>query len=199
MQRYRQHQYRAGFTIVELLIVIVVIGVLAAIIIVAYSGVQERAYVTRINTAGRQYAKAISLYAAGQGAYPAYGNRCLGSVSDYPTENGFDSGECVRSLSNPGGPPPYRSDGIASVSLDDALKQYMPSLSAKNIKTVQFDDDDSVYRGYLYSTASDGQGGSIARVLWFLNGTKDCGSGIYTEEIDNYQETMCTLTLPSIK
>lgn len=34
---------RPGFTIVELLIVIVVIGVLAAIVIVAYSGVQNRA------------------------------------------------------------------------------------------------------------------------------------------------------------
>jgi prepilin-type N-terminal cleavage/methylation domain-containing protein len=34
---------RSGFTIVELLIVIVVIGILAAIVIVAYNGVQERA------------------------------------------------------------------------------------------------------------------------------------------------------------
>lgn len=34
---------RRGFTIVELLIVIVVIGILAAIVIVAYNGVQERA------------------------------------------------------------------------------------------------------------------------------------------------------------
>ena len=32
-----------GFTIVELLIVIVVIGILAAIVTVAYAGVQERA------------------------------------------------------------------------------------------------------------------------------------------------------------
>ena len=32
-----------GFTIVELLIVIVVIGILAAITVVAYNGIQERA------------------------------------------------------------------------------------------------------------------------------------------------------------
>ena len=37
------NQKQSGFTIVELLIVIVVIGILAAITIVAYNGIQTRA------------------------------------------------------------------------------------------------------------------------------------------------------------
>lgn len=41
---------RAGFTIVELLIVIVVIAILAAISIVAYNGVQQSAKVAKANS-----------------------------------------------------------------------------------------------------------------------------------------------------
>lgn len=43
-------RYQSGFTIVELLIVIVVIGILAAITIVAYNGVQARARVAQKET-----------------------------------------------------------------------------------------------------------------------------------------------------
>lgn len=51
-----------GFTIVELLIVIVIIAVLAAITIAAYNGIQERARASSVSTALSQAAKKISLY-----------------------------------------------------------------------------------------------------------------------------------------
>lgn len=41
--RLYQQQVRSGFTIVELLIIIVVIAILAAISVIAYNGIQERA------------------------------------------------------------------------------------------------------------------------------------------------------------
>jgi prepilin-type N-terminal cleavage/methylation domain-containing protein len=50
---------QAGFTIVELLIVIVVIGILAALTVVAYSGVQNRANTTKINADLALFSKAI--------------------------------------------------------------------------------------------------------------------------------------------
>lgn len=56
-----------AFTIVELLIVIVVIGILAAITIVAYNGIQARANDSKINAAAAQIEKAIRLYAIDNG------------------------------------------------------------------------------------------------------------------------------------
>jgi len=60
----------AGFTLVELLIVIVVIAILAAITIVAYNGIQQRAYNTRIVQGVAQYETALESYKAINGEYP---------------------------------------------------------------------------------------------------------------------------------
>ncbi len=52
---------QTGFTIVELLIVIVVIGILAAISIVAFNGIQERAKVQQANSELNTFLKAINM------------------------------------------------------------------------------------------------------------------------------------------
>ena len=69
-----------GFTIVELLIVIVVIGILAAIVIVAFNGVQERANNAAKYEAASNYNKALLSYIAMNSSYPPMGQPsvCLG-------------------------------------------------------------------------------------------------------------------------
>ncbi len=61
----------AGFTIVELLIVIVVIGILAAITIVAYNGIQDRARVSAVSSGLKQTADKLAIYYVDNSSYPA--------------------------------------------------------------------------------------------------------------------------------
>lgn len=61
---------QTGFTIVELLIVIVVIGILAAITIVAYNGVQRRANIAVAQSELKNATKSLEIKNAENGTYP---------------------------------------------------------------------------------------------------------------------------------
>lgn len=58
--------YKKGFTIVELLIVIVVIAILATISIVVYSGIQQRAFNTSMIAQAKQTHQIFQLYISGE-------------------------------------------------------------------------------------------------------------------------------------
>jgi len=62
---------REGFTIVELLIVIVVIGILAAITIVAYNGIQQRGRDAQRESDISTIVKALEMYFAENGSFPS--------------------------------------------------------------------------------------------------------------------------------
>lgn len=79
---------QSGFTIVELLIVIVVIGILASIIIVSYQGLQARAGDTRRQNDIHTAAKLIKLHKAATGSYP---QTTTGNVADEVTGVTTDS------------------------------------------------------------------------------------------------------------
>jgi len=60
----------SGFTIVELLIVIVVVAVLAAISVVAYNGIQSRAIISKTKSDLAAFQRLLELYKADNGTYP---------------------------------------------------------------------------------------------------------------------------------
>lgn len=63
-----------GFTIVELLIVIVVIGILAALVITTFTGIQQKARDTERTTDIKALHGQIEAFYASKGYYPSLGN-----------------------------------------------------------------------------------------------------------------------------
>lgn len=82
----RMKKSKSGFTIVELLIVIVVVAILAAISIIAYNGIQDRAKLSRIQSELNSYVKGLSLVVIKDGAYPVSGGACMdGTITCWPS------------------------------------------------------------------------------------------------------------------
>jgi len=74
-------QSERGFTIVELLIVIVVIGILAAITIVSFNGVTARANATSAKAAAASAIKKAEAYNAEKNAYPTAPSQLTGAAA----------------------------------------------------------------------------------------------------------------------
>ncbi len=80
---YVNTNHQKGFTIVELLIVIVVIGILAAITIVAFNGVQNRGKASAAQSAAVALDKKVESYNAVNGFYPT----TTGTITGTATQN----------------------------------------------------------------------------------------------------------------
>lgn len=90
-----------AFTIVELLIVVVVIAILAAITVVSYNGIANRAHDTAVKTDLRNMANKLEIYKVGFGGYPAG-----------PTSNDGSMIEAIKGLSISA--DSYATEGIQS-------------------------------------------------------------------------------------
>ncbi len=126
----------AGFTIVELLVVIVVIAILTSVTVVAFNGVQQRARAVAVGSAVTSFAKAAKYYKSDNGKYPipyagTVARACLSAdAAQYPAAGSFPAGSCE--FENPWG----------SLSSYDAntmtmLKQYMSSVPQFPITTFE--------------------------------------------------------------
>ncbi len=99
------HKTTSGFTIVELLIVIVVIAILAAITIISFSGIQQRARDAERQTELSALQKALEMYHADTGGYP----RCSSTGTNTP---------------------PALSSGVATSCLEELVPNYISAIPA---------------------------------------------------------------------
>lgn len=169
-----------GFTIVELLIVIVVIGILAAITTAAYNGVQNRANTTKTVSAVSQWVKLLNLYRADNGSFPTSVS-CLGSGYG----RGFDGaaatgGQCRQDNSSD-------TSGITiSPTFMNAMSNYVqgggptPAFATFGSATFPW------YRGaYFYPAYT----GSAARIDFVLKGSSSPCPDVGQVSMVRYQDT----------
>jgi prepilin-type N-terminal cleavage/methylation domain-containing protein len=97
-----------GFTIVELLIVIVVIAILAALTVVAFNGVQQRARANAASSSLAQGKKKLELYKVDNSAYPTTGNLANAGVSDGDTSYQYTSDGSTFCLTGTNGTVSYK-------------------------------------------------------------------------------------------
>lgn len=81
---------KSGFTIVELLIVVVIIAILAAVTVVAYNGIQERARSSALQTDLTNAKKKLMLYGVDSATYPS-SNTLLSTVGISASKSVYDT------------------------------------------------------------------------------------------------------------
>ena len=177
-------QRRNGFTVVELLIVIVVIGVLAGISVVAYNGIQERARNSSLLSSVDAIEKAATVHQINYGMVPltyntdtsqyvTEGNRlfsCIGKLSDYPANSDFAVGEC------------YKDGGQVFATVDTAVNNQFASV----VKNLSVDSSNVITgpnnfatRGIIYY-AMGGSSASEGVIMYYQKSDRECGRGLKT-------------------
>jgi uncharacterized protein (TIGR02145 family)/prepilin-type N-terminal cleavage/methylation domain-containing protein len=107
---------QSAFTIVELLVVIVVIGILAAITIVAYTGISQKATASSLQSDLSNGSKKLKMYQVEYGSYPETMTSTDDNVTYCPTPE--DTKYCIKPT--PGNTFDYNSDSPYSTFTLDA-------------------------------------------------------------------------------
>ena len=183
---------QTGFTIVELLIVIVVIGILAAITIVAFNGVRDRAANNKTTAAANTWVKGLKLYKTDNGRWPN-GWVCLGENYLYGVSGTDTSGIAQCRQTNSTG---Y----LVSASFNNQLKPYLNNqLPEPSFATVVSTDGTQWRRGIHYAYGG-GDGTQVYMDVAYSGVLGACPAlqGMSGSRMQWGSNTYCNYTLGSI-
>lgn len=154
--------------------VVAVIGTLAGLALVSYSGIQNRAYEAKATTIVKAYETALKIYRTQHGNYPDYAGSgggwvCLGRASQYPARDGFAAGECER----------YGANSVrADDAFADALETVMDQSVSGELPVVDYSGGRA--RGVAFIIDELHNDSSID---YYMKGTQWCTRGV--KEITN--------------
>ena len=93
----RMRGNQRGFTLIELMIVVAIIGILTAIAFPLYANIQARARVAKAQADARTLASAVVVYSGHTGALPA----ALTDLSVATVVSGVSAGPSINPIPNP--------------------------------------------------------------------------------------------------
>ena len=94
---HKNMRNQRGFTLIELMIVVAIIGILTAIAFPLYANIQARARVAKAQADTRTLASAVVVFSAHTGALPA----ALTNLTAATTVNGVTAGPFINPIPNP--------------------------------------------------------------------------------------------------
>lgn len=123
---------KQGFTIVELLIVVVIIAILAAITIISFRGVQERAHIAATSTNIKTYVNGLEMMKTIQGGY-FKGDGALGITGESTGSTTYTGERCAEYGYTPG--TVEAPAGAATSAFNQALLPYLGSIPKQAMST----------------------------------------------------------------
>ena len=171
-----------AFTIVELLIVVVVIAILAAITIIGYNGITTRAENAKTVSGVSAVIKGLSMYAQLNGVYTTDAYACIGSTS-YVCGNTNSGPVCVAQGR-------VNSTGSLASDLSSTINK-IPDLSSQQITC----STGATYRGGFVSTSNSRKSSTV---VYFLKGSSTpCGIIGASRSVDGGL-VACQYALPNL-
>ncbi|OHA85130.1 MAG: hypothetical protein A2408_00835 [Candidatus Yonathbacteria bacterium RIFOXYC1_FULL_52_10] len=164
-----------GFTLVELLVVISIIGLFASVVLSAVNSARVKAENTNKIAAMQQYQKAILLAYDANGEYPDPGDTGIKCLGDQPDDTCGWSGATSESAT---------LNGI----LDDFISLPILNPIVNSLGTT--------FEGAMYQCSSRTIAGecTAANIRWFTDPAGTCGNA--TQDILNNTLRRCYLTYP---